>query len=89
MAGEEVVQLYVGFANSVVERPVKLLRGFEKIALQPGETKTVAIDLPVSELARYDPDEREWQVDTMFYEVYMGGRPPRRICSWIRLLSND
>ena len=41
-AGEEVVQLYVAFDGSSVDRPVKLLRGFKKVSLAPGETKTVA-----------------------------------------------
>jgi beta-glucosidase len=72
-AGEEVVQMYIGFANSAVERPVKLLRGFVKVSLEPGETSTVLMELPVEELAWYNPDEREWQVETMAYEVFMGG----------------
>ncbi len=73
MAGEEVVQLYVGFANSAVDRPVKLLRGFDKVALQPSETRTVSLEVPVEELAWYNPDAREWQTETMSYEVYVGG----------------
>jgi beta-glucosidase len=73
LAGEEIVQMYVGFANSQVERPVKLLRGFDKVALQAGETATVAFDLPASELAWYNDKEREWQIESMSYEVYVGG----------------
>lgn len=72
-AGEEVVQLYIGFADSAVERPVKLLRGFEKVLLQAGETRTVMMELPAEELAWYNPDVREWQVEAMPYEVFMGG----------------
>jgi beta-glucosidase len=73
MAGEEVVQLYVGFANSAVDRPVKLLRDFDKVALQPGETTTVSLEVPVAELAWYNPDASEWQTEVMSYEVYVGG----------------
>ena len=73
MAGEEVVQMYVGFANSGVDRPVKLLRDFDKIALQPGETRTVTLEVPVKELAWYNPDDSEWQTETMSYQVYVGG----------------
>jgi beta-glucosidase len=72
-AGEEVVQMYIGFADSAVERPVKLLRGFEKVLLEPGETRTVVMELPVEELAWYNPDEREWQVETIPYGVFVGG----------------
>ncbi|MFT7287862.1 MAG: beta-glucosidase [Halieaceae bacterium] len=73
MAGEEVAQMYVGFANSAVERPVKILRDFDKVALQPGETKTVTLDVAVSELAWYNPTDSEWQTESMSYEVYVGG----------------
>jgi beta-glucosidase len=73
MAGEEVAQMYVGFANSAVDRPVKLLRDFDKVALQPGETRTVTLDVPVKELAWYNPEDREWQTEAMPYEVYVGG----------------
>jgi beta-glucosidase len=73
MAGEEVVQMYVGFANSAVDRPVKLLRDFDKVALQPGETRTVTLDVAVQELAWYNPDDSEWQTEAMSYQVYVGG----------------
>ncbi len=53
-AGEEVVQLYLHKPVSSVVRPVKQLRGFEKIALKPGETKTVRMRLTPEELAFYD-----------------------------------
>ena len=72
-AGEEIVQMYVGFANSAVDRPVKLLRDFDKVALRPGETRTVSLEVPVAELAWYNPDASEWQIETMSYEVYVGG----------------
>ncbi|WKK65348.1 beta-glucosidase family protein [Lutimonas zeaxanthinifaciens] len=72
MAGEEIVQLYVGFKNSQIDRPVKLLRGFDKIKLQPGETKVVPFEVKVEDLAWYDPEEKEWKVEEMEYELYMG-----------------
>lgn len=72
MAGDEVVQLYVGFSKSAVERPVKLLRGFEKVALQPNETKTVSMEVAVGELAWYNPDSKKWEVESMPYEVFVG-----------------
>ena len=72
-AGEEIVQMYIGFADSAVERPVKLLRGFDKVQLQAGETRTVKMELPAEELAWYNPDESEWQVETISYGVFVGG----------------
>ena len=71
-AGEEVVQLYVGFEGSKVERPVKLLRGFKKVGLAPGETKTVRLSVPVKELAWYDVATKSWKVEPMTYGIFVG-----------------
>lgn len=72
LPGAEIVQLYVGFAKSEVERPVKLLRGFKKVFLEPGETKTVTLEVPAADLAWYNPTSEEWQVEKMDYEIYVG-----------------
>jgi beta-glucosidase len=72
MAGEEIVQLYVGFKNSAVDRPVKLLRGFEKEAIAPGDTKTITIPVMAKDLAWYNPDAKQWMIDAMEYELYVG-----------------
>jgi beta-glucosidase len=53
-AGDEVVQLYLHQAVSSVSRPVKELKGFQKVALAPGEKKTVRFTLTPDELAIYD-----------------------------------
>jgi len=50
-AGDEVVQLYVHQTRCSVKRPVKELRGFQRISLQPGEKKTVTFVLPAGKLA--------------------------------------
>ncbi len=72
MAGEEVVQLYAGFANSSVDRPVKLLRDFTRVALQAGESTVVTLDVAAKDLAWYNPEAKQWQVEKMPYEVYVG-----------------
>ncbi|MCP4883994.1 MAG: glycosyl hydrolase [Flavobacteriales bacterium] len=72
VAGEEIVQLYVGFKNSSIDRPVKLLRGFDKIHLEPGETKTVEMAVAIEDLAWYDPEVNEWKVEEMEYELFVG-----------------
>ena len=71
-AGEEVVELYVGFEGSKVERPVKLLRAFAKVALAPGETKTVPLGVAVKDLAWYDAERKAWQVEAMTYRLLVG-----------------
>ncbi|MEW5717003.1 MAG: glycoside hydrolase family 3 N-terminal domain-containing protein [Chloroflexota bacterium] len=57
-AGDEVVQLYVRDEFASVPRPVKELKGFVRVTLAPGETRSVIFDLPVAQLAFYDEDMR-------------------------------
>lgn len=71
--GEEVVQAYVGFSRSSVDRPVKLLRGFQKISLHPGESCTVSFEINAAELAYYDPKVKNWMIEKMCYDIYVGG----------------
>ena len=71
-AGEEVVQLYVGFSNSEIDRPVKLLKGFDKIDLKQGEVKTVEFEIDFEDLAWYDVESDSWQIEKMNYEVFVG-----------------
>ena len=54
--GTEVVQMYIRDLLSSVTRPLKELKGFAKVSLQPGETKTVALDITPESLAFYDID---------------------------------
>ncbi len=68
----EVVQLYISFPESPVPRPKKLLKGFQKIKLPPGESTQVSIDVPIQELARFDPDGNKWIVDAGRYECLLG-----------------
>ncbi len=72
VAGEEIVQLYIGFDNSSVDRPVKLLRDFDKIMLQPGESRVVALAVAAKDMAWYNPDAKAWQIEKMTYQVYVG-----------------
>ena len=72
VAGEEVAQLYVGFENSTVDRPIKLLRGFKKVALNPNETKTVSIDVKKKDFAWYNPENKAWEVESIEYTIYIG-----------------
>jgi beta-glucosidase len=62
-AGDEVVQLYVKRLNSAVARPIKELRGFERITLRPNETRTVRLPLKGSDLTYWDADQRSFVVE--------------------------
>ena len=70
-AGTEVVQLYVRDLISSVTRPVKELRGFLKVALQPGETQTVALALTPASLAFYDVNMK-YVVEPGDFEIMVG-----------------
>ena len=72
IAGEEIVQLYVGFENSIVDRPLKLLRGFKRVALKTNETKTVSIEVKKKDFAWYNPDNKAWEVENIEYTIYVG-----------------
>jgi beta-glucosidase len=72
ITGEEIVQLYVGYKGSSVERHVKDLKGFGKISLKPGETKTISIGLKAKELAYYDVEKKDWIVEKIEYLVHVG-----------------
>ena len=66
------MQLYVGFEDSAVERPHKLLRDFQKIRLEPGERQTVSLSLQAPDLAWFDPQSSRWQIEVMRYSIYVG-----------------
>jgi beta-glucosidase len=63
MAGKEIAQLYVGFPESSVDRPVRVLKGFEKVELAPNETRTVTLNLAAEDLAYYDVGLGEWRIE--------------------------
>ena len=71
-AGDEVVQLYVHHEGSSVERPGKELRGFERVALQPGETKTVKLGLPAASLAYWDEKAGRFVVEDGSVRLMVG-----------------
>lgn len=70
--GAEVIQLYVRDVKSSVERPIKELKGFDKVKLQPGETATVSFTLDRSAFAYYDPDKKDWVVEPGKFEILVG-----------------
>jgi len=71
-AGKEIVQLYVRDIESTVFRPEKELKGFEKVALQPGEETRVTLQLGSRAFAYYDPGLKGWQVESGEYEILVG-----------------
>jgi len=76
VAGEEVVQLYLA-APSRAGAPVRSLKGFQRVKLAPGETRTVRFDLSARDLALADPDGA-MKVSPAGYQVWVGGGQPGR-----------
>ena len=70
-AGTEVVQMYIRDCVSSVTRPVKELKGFQKIWLRPGETRTVALDITPESLAFYDI-HMKYVVEPGEFEIMVG-----------------
>lgn len=60
VAGAEVVQLYIHDVEASVDRPVKELKGFDKVFLEPGQTKTVEFEIDRQALSFFDADKHEW-----------------------------
>ena len=74
-AGEEVVQLYLSAPGAGVTTPKWELKGFERVALQPGEKKTVQFSLSRRQLASID-QEGDCLLEPGRYRIYAGGRQP-------------
>jgi beta-glucosidase len=70
-AGEEVVQLYINDVVASITRPVKELKGFKRIALEPAETRTVEFELPAEALGFYDKDMK-FTVEPGVFKVMVG-----------------
>lgn len=70
--GSEVVQLYISDLKSSLPRPVKELKGFEKISLKPGETKTVSITVDKAALSFFDDKKHEWIAEPGDFEALIG-----------------
>lgn len=71
-AGKEAVQLYVADLESTPIRPVRELKGFEKVALEAGETKTVSFTLDRRAFAYYEIKLHDWHVETGEFAIQIG-----------------
>ncbi|HNE04592.1 MAG TPA: glycoside hydrolase family 3 C-terminal domain-containing protein, partial [Anaerolineales bacterium] len=72
LAGKETVQVYVHDQKSDLMRPVKELKGFAKVDLQPGETKTVSIHLDFRAFAYYHPEHKQWITEDGDFDILIG-----------------
>jgi beta-glucosidase len=70
--GDEIVQLYVRYPESKVDRPLKQLRGFARVTLAPGETRAVSLRLAAADLAYWDVARHTWSVEPGRVELMVG-----------------
>ena len=71
-AGAEVVQLYIGDEQSSLPRPVKELKGFQKVSLNPGQTQTVTFEITPGMLHYYDDAKGAWVAEPGAFTAYVG-----------------
>lgn len=70
--GKEIVQVYVADKAAKIDRPLKELRAFQKVALKQGESKKVSLTIPINDLRYFDPATRSWKLDNGKFEVLVG-----------------
>lgn len=72
VAGKEVVQLYVGDKKAYLQRPLKELKKFAKIELQPGESKVVTLELNNRDFSFYDVRRKTWVAESGEFDILVG-----------------
>ena len=68
-AGAQVVQIYVSDPYATLPKPIKELKAFEKVYLEPGESRKIAFKISKEQLASYDTDRKMWTVEEGYYDV--------------------
>ena len=86
--GKTVVQLYVRDIESTPIRPVRELKGFEKVELRPGETKQVSFQLDKRSFAYWNQEIHDWHVETGEFAIEVG-QSSRDICLTETLIVNS
>jgi len=88
-AGDEVVQLYTHQRAGSASRPVRELKGFERITLSPGEKRTVTFTLGRKELEFWSPQTKEWVVEPEQFDIWIGGDSKASAHAEFRIVRTD
>jgi beta-glucosidase len=72
-AGDEVAQLYIHQRHGTASRPVRELKGFQRVTLEPGESRTLEFPLGPAELRYWNAAARDWVIDDTTIDVFAGG----------------
>jgi beta-glucosidase len=81
MAGDEVVQLYIHQRAGSDSRPMRELKGFERLTLQPGETKTVSFLLGSDELGYWSTSAGKWIQEAADFDIWVGADSTATLCA--------
>jgi beta-glucosidase len=84
-AGDTVAQLYIHQQAGSASRPVRQLKGFERITLAPGEKKTVHFSLGKDELTYWSPSLRKWVEEPEQFDVWVGEDSTAKLHSTFKL----
>lgn len=88
--GKEVVQLYIGKKDSAVVRAVKELKAFDKVGLQPEESRTVWFELNTKDFSYYNSNNNQWIIESGIYQIYIGSSSKEiHLSTQVEVLSQD
>lgn len=82
---DEVVQCYIGFPSVVADRPVKLLKAFQRVPLAPGQTEIVDMVIPLGQLTWRNPRTQQWELEIGTHQVMVGGNSTNLIVASFEL----
>lgn len=88
--GKEIAQIYIKQENPKILKPIKELKGFEKIELEPQEEKEITIELPKSSFEYYNQETKKWAIEEGNYEIQIGKSSEEIVLQEkIKIESND
>lgn len=89
MAGDEVIQLYTHQRFGSASRPIRELKGFTHVTLQPGETRTVDLKLKAADLSFWSPQTHRWAVEPSTFDVWVGDNSQATLHEVFRVEASD
>jgi beta-glucosidase len=72
-AGAEVAELYVAPVNPPIDRPIKELKGFQKVFLRPGQSRRITLELDQRSFAFFNTSKHLWDAEPGTYKILVGG----------------
>ena len=72
LKGDEVSQVYAHLLNAKIKVPINQLKRFERITLEPGESKTLTFKIPVTEFSFYSTETNDFKLDSGQWEIQIG-----------------